>query len=165
MGRVDRWEGGRWKDDFWNGFPKDLTSLAAASERGRLRCSSHGSPAGCLDLPAGSHGSVSKEATSAWQLWKYFIKIKSSPAWRSFGSFQSNNKEFRSYFPCFGMQRSKFDLTLAICFHFCKKRSLQDEAVLMTFTANSWSKMSAQHLWWPREPVISCGSGRRAILS
>lgn len=39
MGRLNRWEGGRWKDDFWNGFPKDLTSLAAASERGRLWCS------------------------------------------------------------------------------------------------------------------------------
>lgn len=83
MGRVNRWEGGRWKDDFWNGFPKDLTSLAAALERGWLWCrQAQGSPAGCLDLPAASY--VSKEATSAWHLRKYFIKIKSVPAWRSF---------------------------------------------------------------------------------
>lgn len=81
MERVNRWEGGRWKDDFWNGFPKDLTSLAAALERGWLWCrQAHGSPAGCLDLPAGCHGRVSKEATSAWQLRKYFIKIESLPA-------------------------------------------------------------------------------------
>lgn len=41
-------------------------------------------PSWLLDLPAGSCGSVSKEAASAWQLRKYFIKIKSLPAWRSF---------------------------------------------------------------------------------
>lgn len=65
------------------------------------------------------------------------LKLKVCLPGGAFGSFQSNNEEFRSYFPYFGMQRSKFHLMLAICFNFCWKRSLQGEAILMTFTANS----------------------------
>lgn len=116
MGRVNRWEGGRWKDDFWNGFPKDLTSLAAALERGRLRCrQAHGSPAGCPDL---LDGRASKEATSAWQLRKYFIKIKSLPAWRSFWKLSKQQQGVQILLPLLWDAEVKFSSNVSDLFSF-----------------------------------------------
>lgn len=125
--------------DFWTGFPNDLATLAATSEGGRLRCrQARGSP-GCLPEPASwavwqreQGGSLSLAAQKIFY-WNKEVCLLGG----AFGSFWGSTKEFRSYIPHFGLQRSKFDLMPAICFIFLRKGLVRSRAILMTFSANS----------------------------